>query len=86
MKKILSSILILSVLFSSGCLGNRKSALEKFKEQNPIEKMLFSKKSKSNKKNPTNKKIKPNTFSNKLVNLNDLKNIPDHPINWKIKV
>ena len=58
MKKLISSILILSVFFSSGCLGNRKSALEKFKEQNPIEKMLFSEKIKSNKKNRTNKKIK----------------------------
>jgi general secretion pathway protein D len=86
MKKILSSILILSILFSSGCLGNRKSALEKFKEQNPIEKMLFSKKNKLNKKNLTNKKIKPNTSSNKLVNLKDIKNIPDHPIKWQIKV
>ena len=86
MKKLISSILILSVFFSSGCLGNRKSALEKFKEQNPIEKMLFSEKNKPNKKNRTNKKIKDNSSSNELVNLNDLKNIPDHPIDWQIKV
>jgi hypothetical protein len=53
MKKVFLSILILSVYFSSGCLGNRKSALEKFKEKNPIEGMLFSEKSKSKTKKPT---------------------------------
>ena len=42
MKKIFLSILILSVYFSSGCLGNRKSALERFKEKNPIDGMIFS--------------------------------------------
>ena len=46
MKKIFLSILILSVYFSSGCLGNRKSALERFKEKNPIDGMLFSEKNK----------------------------------------
>jgi hypothetical protein len=56
MKKFFLSILILSIYFSSGCLGNRKTALEKFKEKNPIDGMLFSEKrkldtTKLNKKN-----------------------------------
>ena len=52
MKKVFLSILILSVYFSSGCLGNRKSALEKFKEKNPVDGMLFSEKANQKRQNP----------------------------------
>jgi hypothetical protein len=52
MKKIFLSILILSVYFSSGCLGNRKSALERFKEKNPIDGMVFSEKTNRRRQKP----------------------------------
>ena len=57
MKKILLSILILSVVLSSGCVGNRISALERFKEKNPIDGMLFSKNIKTSLNKPSQKKL-----------------------------
>ncbi|MBT6600547.1 MAG: type II secretion system secretin GspD [Nitrospina sp.] len=86
MKKFFLSILILSVCLSSGCLGNRKTALEKFKEKNPVDGMIFSEKRKSkatkiNKKNSSNKKQPISS-----LDLSGIKNIPDQPTNRLIKV
>ena len=86
MKKVFLSILILSVYFSSGCLGNRKSALEKFKEKNPIEGMLFSEKSKSKTKKPTRGNSSNEKHTVDSIDLSELKNIPDQPISRLIKV
>ncbi|MCL0045415.1 type II secretion system secretin GspD [Nitrospinaceae bacterium] len=86
MKKIFLSILILSVYFSSGCLGNRKSALEKFKEKNPIDGMLFSEKNKSKTPKPTQRGSSKNKYAAASVDLSGIKNIPDQPINRLIKV
>ena len=81
MKKIFLSILILSVYFSSGCLGNRKSALEKFKEENPIDGMLFSEK-----RNSSKLKHNQDNYAVNSIDLRGLKNIPEHQINKLIKV
>ena len=86
MKKVFLSILILSVYFSSGCLGNRKSALEKFKEKNPIDGMLFSEKSKSKTKKPTRGNSSNEKYTVDSIDLSELKNIPDQPISRLIKV
>ena len=75
MKKIFLSILILSVYFSSGCLGNRKSALEKFKEKNPIDGMLFSEKNKSKTSKPTQKTSSKNKYAAESIDLMGIKNI-----------
>ena len=86
MKKVFLSILILSVYFSSGCLGNRKSALEKFKEKNPIDGMLFSEKSKSKATKPTRGNSSNEKYTVDSIDLSELKNIPDQPISRLIKV
>jgi len=86
MKKIFLSILILSVFFSSGCLGNRKSALERFKEKNPIDGMLFSEKNKSKTSKPTQRSSSKNKYATDSIDLSGIKNIPDQPINRLIKV
>jgi len=86
MKKVFLSILILSVYFSSGCLGNRKSALEKFKEKNPIDGMLFSEKSKSKATKPTQGNPSNEKYTVDSIDLSELKNIPDQPISRLIKV
>ena len=86
MKKIFLSILILSVFFSSGCLGNRKSALERFKEKNPIDGMLFSEKNKSRTSKPTQRSSSKNKYATDSIDLSGIKNIPDQPINRLIKV
>ena len=86
MKKVFLSILILSVYFSSGCLGNRKSALEKFKEKNPIDGMLFSEKSKSKATKPTQGNSSNEKYTVDSIDLSELKNIPDQPISRLIKV
>ena len=86
MKKIFLSILILSVYFSSGCLGNRKSALERFKEKNPIDGMLFSEKNKSKTSKPTQRSSSKNKYATDSIDLSGIKNIPDQPINRLIKV
>ena len=86
MKKVFLSILILSVYFSSGCLGNRKSALEKFKEKNPIDGMLFSEKSKSKATKPTQGSSSNEKYTVDSIDLSELKNIPDQPISRLIKV
>jgi len=86
MKKIFLSILILSVFFSSGCLGNRKSALERFKEKNPIDEMLFSEKNKSKTSKPTQRSSSKNKYATDSIDLSGIKNIPDQPINRLIKV
>ena len=86
MKNILLSILVLSVFLSSGCLTNRESALDRFKERNPIDGMLFS----ENSKTGTRKSIQGNP-SNKMhdvnsIDLSELKNIPAHPVSRLVKV
>ena len=86
MKKIFLSILILSVYFSSGCLGNRKSALERFKEKNPIDGMLFSEKSKSKAAKPTQGNSSNEKYTVNSIDLSGLKKIPDQPISRLIKV
>ena len=86
MKKIFLLILIISVCLSSGCLGNRKSALEKFKEKNPIDKMVFSEKNTSGKLKVTQENFGKNKNGEDLIDLSALKSIPDHPISRLIKV
>ena len=86
MKKIFISILVLSIFSSSGCLGNRKSALEKFKEKNPIDKMLFSDKSNSNVKKLTRESSGNKKFTENPIDLSELESIPDQPINRLVKV
>ena len=86
MKKIFLSILVLSIFSSSGCLGNRKSALEKFKEKNPIDKMLFSDKSNSNVKKLTRESSGNKKFTENPIDLSELESIPDQPINRLVKV
>ena len=86
MKKIFLSILILSVFFSSGCLGNRKSALERFKEKNPIDGMLFSEKNKSRTSKPTQRSSSKNKYATDSIDLSGIKNIPDQPTSRLIKV
>ena len=86
MKKIFLSILILSVYFSSGCLGNRKSALERFKEKNPIDGMLFSEKNKSRTSKPNQRSSSKNKYATDSIDLSEIKNIPNQPINRLIKV
>ena len=86
MKKIFLSILILSVYFSSGCLGNRKSALERFKEKNPIDGMLFSEKNKSKASKATQRSSSKNKYAADSIDLSGIKNIPDQPISRLIKV
>ena len=86
MKKIFLSILILSVYFSSGCLGNRKSALERFKEKNPIDGMLFSEKNKSKTSKTTQRSSSKNKYATDSIDLSGIKNIPDQPISRLIKV
>ena len=86
MKKIFLSILILSVYFSSGCLGNRKSALERFKEKNPIDGMLFSEKNNSKTSKPTNKYSSKTKYAADSIDLSGIKNIPDQPITRQVKV
>jgi general secretion pathway protein D len=81
MKKILFWLLIICVYFSSGCLGNRMSALEKFKEKNPIDGMLFSEKRKQDKTNTKQEK-----YSSDSIDLSVLKNIPENRISKLIKV
>ena len=76
MKKLLLSILILSVILSSGCVGNRKSAFERFKEKNPIEEMLFSKKTKPNSSKPDQEKLNNTRNDTSSIDLSELKNIP----------
>ena len=76
MKKLLLSILILSVILSSGCVGNRKSAFERFKEKNPIEEMLFSKKAKPNSSKPGQEKLNNTRNDTSPIDLSELKNIP----------
>lgn len=86
MKKLLLSILILSVILSSGCVGNRKSAFERFKEKNPIDEMLFSKKAKPNSSKPGQEKLNNTRNDTSSIDLSELKNIPTYPINRLIKV
>jgi len=86
MKKIFLSILILSIYFSSGCLGNRKSALERFKEKNPIDGMLFSEKSKSKVSKIIQRDSSKNKYTADSIDLSGIKNIPDQPISRLIKV
>jgi len=86
MKKVFLSILILSVYFSSGCLGKRKSALEKFKKKNPIDGMLFSEKSKSKATKPTQGSSSNEKYTVDSIDLSELKNIPDQPISRLVKV
>jgi len=86
MKKLLTSILILSVILSISCVGKRKSAFELFKEENPIDGMLFSQKAKngSNESNQENLGNKKNTKSS--IDLSALENMPVHPISRLIKL
>ena len=86
MKKFFLSILILSIYFSSGCLGNRMTALEKFKEKNPIDGMLFSEKRKLNATKLNKKKYRNKEKSASSLNLSGLTNIPEKPTNRLIKV
>ncbi|MBT5258610.1 MAG: type II secretion system protein GspD, partial [Nitrospina sp.] len=86
MKKIFLLILIISVYLSSGCIGNRKSAFEKFKEKNPIDKMVFSEKNTSEKLKVTQENFGKNKNGEDLIDLSALKSIPDHPISRLIKV
>lgn len=81
MKRLLLSILIISVILSSGCVGGRKSALERFKEKNPIDVMLFPEKAKSNQDKSDDVKRDPNA-----IDLSELEKIPEHPLSRLIKV
>ncbi len=86
MKKIFLSILILSVYFSSGCLGNRKSALERFKEKNPIDGMVFSEKNKSKASKTTQRSSSKNNYATDSIDLSGIKGIPGQSISRLIKV
>ena len=86
MKKIFLSILILSVYFSSGCLGNRKSALERFKEKNPIDGMVFSEKNKSKASKTTQRSSSKNNYATDSIDLSRIKGIPGQSISRLIKV
>ena len=86
MKKLLLSILILSVFLSSGCLGNRKSALERFKEKNPVDGMLFSEKSKSEIRKSTQGNSSNKVHAVNSIDLSELENIPAHPVSRLVKV
>ena len=86
MKKLLFLFLILSVTLSSGCVGNRKSALERFKEKTPIEGMLFSKDIKTSLNKSGQKKINNKTINTSAIDLSQLKNIPTNPVSRLIKV
>ncbi len=86
MKKVFLSILVLIIFFSSGCLGNRKSALEKFKEKNPIDKMLFSDKINANVKKHARKSSDNSKFAEDSIDLSELENIPNHHVNRLVTV
>ena len=86
MKKIFLSILILSVYFSSGCLGNRKSALERFKEKNPIDGMVFSEKNKSKASKTTQRSSSKNNYATDSIDLSGIKGIQGQSISRLIKV
>ena len=86
MKKLLVSILILSVILSSGCVGNRKSAFEHFKEKNPIDGMLFNKKAKLKSNKSGQETLNNKRKDTSSIDLSELKNIPAHPISRLIKV
>lgn len=86
MKNTLFIILILTMAFNSSCVNNRKSALERFKEKNPIDEMQFSKKFESDSGAAKNKKLANKNTKNNTIDLSELKNILPHPIDRLIKV
>ena len=86
MKNFLLFILILSMILSASCVGNRKSALDRFKEKNPIDEMLFSKNSKADSRKPAQKKLHNENDGKLAIDLSGLENIPAHPVSRLVKV
>ncbi|MCH8157269.1 MAG: type II secretion system secretin GspD [Nitrospinae bacterium] len=87
MKKFIVYTIILSLALASGCVSKRKSALERFKEKNAVENMIFSEKTDSGRgKTAPGSSVGKAAGKFDAIDLSELEKLPEHLITRSVRV